>query len=780
LYSALVKDPFLEVSRLSRTVFRPSRKGKAAGTPSSAGSTAGSGFALAFRAVLAVLLLPFSVIGALWKASAALVRLSIRLSYLGYRGLRLVPLRTKVAWVGVIVLGLAVGWYVRRQVLTRGHRDRGFASIERLVARGDYSGALATSRYLATAFPDDERFAKRLRELEGGSADPDDAATLQLLMLHHFNARPRRLEEAAREARKLTAKLPDHWLARVILVAEQMYRPAPEGLTAPAVAEHQRRSRAIAGSLLADVPALPPGAVAADLNALLLAGTVYRDLRETERQADTVLAAVRTLARDQSPPSVEASVVLFELYCDALAARSFPTALADQWKVVHRFCGSAASSKEATPDQLRRLGRLEESQLTFVLPGLVGAGALQREEAANRAREVEEVLKVVWKSLQRSEPKSVEGWLGEATAQWRAGRRGEAVRVLDDGLAVGADRAMLTEVKARFLLMSDSKSASEFAESALLSLPGSGALLQVAAESAAAAGNRDRALGLCREARRASPATPPLWALAMELEICLDGGRPQEAVEAMRPARDMLVATPGGVFNWVKALAAAGRTDEATAEADRLLAAAKPALAIVAGYGLIASERPDAAAALAERMLRTRPDDAEVRLLAGTALTESSQGADGTWDKALATRALEHLEILRKAAPGNPIVANQIVWLYSEALGSPEDAYRFAAPLMEAWKTGSLPPALSDTLGTLLLRKGEAKAAKDMLSAAAKADPRNAAVGIHLAECLLALGEPAGAKSELERVKPLARRPADRLAVERLLTRAEAGGPPAP
>jgi putative PEP-CTERM system TPR-repeat lipoprotein len=148
----------------------------------------------------------------------------------------------------------------------------------------------------------------------------------------------------------------------------------------------------------------------------------------------------------------------------------------------------------------------------------------------------------------------------------------------------------------------------------------------------------------------------------------------------------------------------------------------------------LAGRKPDAARRL-DGWLAAHPDDA--RTLAYRAQTWL---ADGQF-----RQAAEQLEAVRKLAPHNPVVLNNLALAY-QAL---DDAR--ALPTAEAAlaRAGERPDVM-DTLAWILVGRGDAARAVPMLQKARTLAPKARDIRYHLAAALAKTGERAAAKKELE------------------------------
>lgn len=109
------------------------------------------------------------------------------------------------------------------------------------------------------------------------------------------------------------------------------------------------------------------------------------------------------------------------------------------------------------------------------------------------------------------------------------------------------------------------------------------------------------------------------------------------------------------------------------------------------------------------------------------------------------TQAEKHLEAILAIQPKNPIILNNLAWLYHqqnkpEALNMAERAYKVAPNSAE----------IADTLGAILLKRGEFQKALVLLEKAVNLKPNDPNIQYHLAEVLVAKGDKKRAVELLE------------------------------
>ncbi|MBI5451166.1 MAG: PEP-CTERM system TPR-repeat protein PrsT [Gammaproteobacteria bacterium] len=131
------------------------------------------------------------------------------------------------------------------------------------------------------------------------------------------------------------------------------------------------------------------------------------------------------------------------------------------------------------------------------------------------------------------------------------------------------------------------------------------------------------------------------------------------------------------------------------------------------------------------------PDDANARF-------ELAQGymADGYNDE-----AIRQFEVLDKAYPANPVVLNNLAWLYH--LKNDKRAVDTAGKALKAAPENG---AIEDTLGWLQVLGGDVKSGLEHLQQAAKRAPAIPDIRYHLAVALDKTGQPAEAKRLLQKL----------------------------
>jgi len=132
-----------------------------------------------------------------------------------------------------------------------------------------------------------------------------------------------------------------------------------------------------------------------------------------------------------------------------------------------------------------------------------------------------------------------------------------------------------------------------------------------------------------------------------------------------------------------------------------------------------------------ESWLSRHPDDVDARLMLAQAYTEQDQ----------TPAALELLSALVQDQPGNALVLSNLARLLRDS-----DAERALTYAERAHRLKPAEALIMDTLGTLLVRKGELERGLELLDEARIADPTTPSIALHYAEALTEAGRSAEAR----------------------------------
>ena len=248
--------------------------------------------------------------------------------------------------------------------------------------------------------------------------------------------------------------------------------------------------------------------------------------------------------------------------------------------------------------------------------------------------------------------------------------------------------------------------------------------------------NYDGAIGSLRRAMALRPDQVGLQADIAAVQLA--AGNPEEAFKEARSLQKARPKEPAGFLLEGELYASQKKFAEAaSAYSEALKRQASAPIAMRLHVLLLAAGKPAEAAKMVAGWLGDHPQDVAVRLYLAERELQS---------KNLPVAAKRYREVLA-VEPGNVIALNNLAWTLGElkdpdALGLAEKAY------------GLVPrnPAIADTLGWLLVERGDTKRGVEILAQAAAGAPNVPAIRMHYAKALLKSGDKAGAKSELEAV----------------------------
>lgn len=162
-------------------------------------------------------------------------------------------------------------------------------------------------------------------------------------------------------------------------------------------------------------------------------------------------------------------------------------------------------------------------------------------------------------------------------------------------------------------------------------------------------------------------------------------------------------------------------------------------------FSLLAAQgRRDAADAVLAAGLAAHPGARALRLIESNRLQVAGDRAG----------AIATLEALHAEDPTDAVVANNLASLLTEATDDPgllRRAARIVAPLQ-----GTMNPAVSDTIGWIAFRRGDAEGALPLLHRAARGLPEDPAVHLRLARVQAALGRVSDARDTFQSVLAIA------------------------
>jgi putative PEP-CTERM system TPR-repeat lipoprotein len=220
------------------------------------------------------------------------------------------------------------------------------------------------------------------------------------------------------------------------------------------------------------------------------------------------------------------------------------------------------------------------------------------------------------------------------------------------------------------------------------------------------------------------------------IAVLLAAGKPEEA---LADARALQKARPKEAVGYMfegEVLATQQKYAEAArAYGEALKRQSLPVLVARQHALLEAAGKSGEGDAVAARWLRENPKDTVVRVyLAGRDL--------GRKDYKAASRGYREVLAIQ---PDNPLILNNLAWTLSQ-LKDPS-AVEYAE---KAYNLAPASPAVADTLGWILVERGDTKRGVELLSKAAAAAPNALEIRVHYAKALAKAGDKTAAKKELE------------------------------
>ena len=329
----------------------------------------------------------------------------------------------------------------------------------------------------------------------------------------------------------------------------------------------------------------------------------------------------------------------------------------------------------------------------------------------------------------------------------------------------------------------DTKQAQLAAQDANIAIPDDPRTLQILGQVQLAAGDATLAVGTFNKLVAARPgAAEPLLLLARALVAAKDYDR---AIEKLRAALtinpDLYEASREIVAIYVMS----GRGEQALVEIKAIQRQRpKDARAYILESDLWASQGKWAAAESALKAAQKQaPEDPMIAIKLHAVV--SSAGKEGAADAAadkwlrehpkdvvlrnyLGERALRkkdlktaarHYQAMVALQPDNVMILNNLAWVGGE-LSDPK-------ALSYAEKAATLAPgnpAVLDTLGMLLVKKGDVAQGVEKLQQAAQGAPNQADIRLHLAKALIKAGDKAAARKELDALAQAGAEPAAKTA----------------
>lgn len=452
-----------------------------------------------------------------------------------------------------------------------------------------------------------------------------------------------------------------------------------------------------------------------------------------DRQPDKAAAAIDRLARKQpGNPLVDALRGTLALTRNDLPAarRHFEAVLARDPRDFGALSNLAALDlRERKPEAARqRFAGLLDKDPRNVRAMHALASMAQAEGKSDQA------LGWLTKAYE-ADRTSVPAAMALASFHMAANRPKDALPILQQASGAAPDQIeLLDALGTAYLNAGDDAQAALTYEKILRARPDSPALQMRMGEFRMSRRDFDRALTHFRKAADLMPAAPePRAAIASAL---VAQGKVNEARAIAQALQRDAPRSPAGTALEADILAHDRKHDEAIATYRRALAM-QPSLPVATRLhaSLGAAGRQPEADALMRSLLAEHPKDAGLRIHAAML-----EGSRQRWD----TAARLYREAIA-LQPQNVIAANNLAWALHE-LRDPEAMAAAERALELAPKA---PPVL-DTAGAVLLARGDAARAADLLRKAVSGAPRVATYRVRLAEALIAQGDKATARKELE------------------------------
>jgi putative PEP-CTERM system TPR-repeat lipoprotein len=334
------------------------------------------------------------------------------------------------------------------------------------------------------------------------------------------------------------------------------------------------------------------------------------------------------------------------------------------------------------------------------------------------------------------DPSSVEARLALASALARGGDARGALTVAQEARAAHPSSVPVLQMLATLQSeVGDHQQAHETLRRLAQLQPGQPAPLQRVAAAQAGRKQYDRAAETLRLAKELAPGD---FTVSRDLIVLyLTADRPQDA---LKEARAVQAGAPRNAAGWLLESQVHEHARN-HAEAERALRQGlkiEPDSGLIAGrlHGvLIAQGKPADADAFARKWLADHPKDTALRLQLG--------------ERELAAKnhkgAAAHYQAVLALDPNQVVALNNLAWIAGQA--NDPKALQYAE---RAVKLAPDSAAVLDTLGTLLVAKGDAQRGLTYLGRAARIAPNRADIRLNYAKGLLRAGQKEEARRELE------------------------------
>lgn len=370
----------------------------------------------------------------------------------------------------------------------------------------------------------------------------------------------------------------------------------------------------------------------------------------------------------------------------------------------------------------------------------------------------------------KKDRKNIQAALGLAELRGRLGASADEIAAgLEQTIAaVPTEPAPRIALIALRLAAGDKARALAASREAMAAMPERVEMLEVVARAHEAAGELTQAIGLMQKIATLQAGSPHPWLQMAALQARnkdFQSAR-QSLVRAQALAPDLAavgqqrVAVALAAGDEAEALAVARKMQTHPAQAalgfiletdihagkrewDKALASARAGLKVASVWdlavrvhaGLLSTRQNAEAAKFAEEWMKAHPEELSMPL-------RLAELAASRRDFVTARR---HYEAALKIEPSNPVLLNNLAWVAGR-LGEP-DAVTIAE---RALKLAPQSGVIMDTLGVLLLNRGDALRALELLQKAVRFEPNTPAIRLNLARALIANGKRQEAQRELD------------------------------
>jgi putative PEP-CTERM system TPR-repeat lipoprotein len=319
----------------------------------------------------------------------------------------------------------------------------------------------------------------------------------------------------------------------------------------------------------------------------------------------------------------------------------------------------------------------------------------------------------------------------------------KAVSAAQDALSVFPDRPDILDAAGRAQQMAEdfNQALATYGKLATL-MPNSQLAYLRMAEVQVAMKNKDAAMLSLRKALSVNADSIEAQRGIMMLD--LDAGRTAEAlatarqIQKRRPKEAVGYVFEGDIHAMKKSWA-----DAATVYRSGIKQSGAPELAVKLHVVLVAGGNAGEADKFADSWLKEHAKDQTFRVYL-------AEAASARKDYALASK---HYRALLDAQPDNPLLLNNLAWV--SALNKDPKAIEYAE---KAYKLAPDHPAIIDTLGGLLVERGDTARGLELLQKALSLAPQNAEIRFNLARALVKAGKKDAAKKELAELVKLGER----------------------